>query len=336
MGYFLGFDIGGTKSAALLVDENGSVLAYALVRGRVGDYEDKKYDDLVELIHAAGGQALEQAGVGFEQLTAAGLGIAGYDWLSQRPKFLDAIRRAGLDCTVELVNDALIGLLAGSEQGWGIGLVAGTGCNCWGIDRQRRSGQVTGMGGWMGEAAGSGELVTEALGAVSRAGSMRGPQTSLSDAFCRHTGAKDVTDLLEGLTMNRYDLQPSAAPLVFECADQGDAVAAGLVEWAGRSLGDLAVGVTRQLELQDETFEIVMIGSLWKGSPVLQDRMIEVVHQTAPLARAVRLHEPPVTGAALLALQQAGYDPARLRPALLAAVQTHILTETGSGQGNEA
>ena len=47
--------------------------------------------------------------------------------------------------------------------GWGVAVVAGTGCNAWGWDQSHRIAQMTGMGWWMGEAAGAGELVHEAL-----------------------------------------------------------------------------------------------------------------------------------------------------------------------------
>ena len=61
------------------------------------------------------------------------------------------------------------GLLAGAPEGWGIAVVAGTGCNCWGRDRDHhRIGRMTGMGWQMGEAAGAGELVEEAIRFLAR------------------------------------------------------------------------------------------------------------------------------------------------------------------------
>lgn len=62
-------------------------------------------------------------------------------------------------------------------------LVAGTGCNAWGWDRSRRVGRVTGYVTWLGEGAGASELVGNALCAVSRAWSPRGPATRLTAAF---------------------------------------------------------------------------------------------------------------------------------------------------------
>ena len=110
-----------------------------------------------------------------------------------------AIAPLGLECPLELVNDALIGLAAGAEKGWGIAIVAGTGCNCWGWDEQHHTGRVTGYGPAMAEGAGAGDLVAMAVQAVSLAWSRRGKATALSQAMVELVGARDLDDLIEGL-----------------------------------------------------------------------------------------------------------------------------------------
>ena len=57
----------------------------------------------------------------------------------------------------------------------------------------------------------------------------------------------------------------AAAPIVFVEADRGDLVAMDLIRWAGRELGSLATGVVRQLGLEEAAFDLVLIGSLFKG-----------------------------------------------------------------------
>jgi N-acetylglucosamine kinase-like BadF-type ATPase len=265
--------------------------------------------------------ALVQAGARRDQIAGAGFGIGGLDWPAQVPLMLETIGRLGLRCPLQAVNDAIIGLLAGSEQGWGVAVVAGTGCNCWGIDRQRRTGQVTGLGRWMGEAAGSGELVQAAIVAIARDWTRRGPPTQLTSAFAQLVGAADALDLLEGLGMGRYFIRANAAPLVFEVARRGDPIALDLVRWAGRELGDLAVGVIRQLQFQDEQFEVVLAGSFYKGSPLVAEELEKTVRQVAPGARLVRLHAPPVIGGALLGMELAGIDARTMRVEMIRSVE---------------
>ena len=98
-----------------------------------------------------------------------------------------------------------------------------------------------------------------------------------------------------------YNLEAAAAPLVFRAAAEGDAVAEGLVRWAGHELGELANAVIRQLGFEQLEFDVVQTGSLWKGSPLLSEAMLERLHPCAPGARLVGLSASPVYGAIMLA-----------------------------------
>ena len=81
------------------------------------------------------GQALRTAGITIADLGGAGFGVSGYDWPSEKEPTLKAISVLGIEAPVEVVNDTILGLLAGSAEGWGIALVSGTGCNGRGRDR---------------------------------------------------------------------------------------------------------------------------------------------------------------------------------------------------------
>jgi N-acetylglucosamine kinase-like BadF-type ATPase len=302
-GFFLGADVGGTKTHALVADERGEALGFG--EAGPGNPDNVGYDGLLDVLQDSVRTALEQAGVSLSQVQGAGFGVGGFDWPTQRDALIGVVRRLGLSCPVEVVNDAIIGLLAGAREGWGVAVVAGTGCNCWGWDRDHRVGRVTGLGREMGEAAGAAELVEEAVRAVSRAWSCRGPSTLLTGRFMDHTGAQDVEDLLSGLSSGRYALGAETAPLIFRVADEGDSVARATIAWAGVELGNLALGVIRQLGIGDEAFEVVLVGSLYDGGPMLVEPMRAAITAEAPLAHLVRLTAPPVVGGVLLGMQQA-------------------------------
>jgi N-acetylglucosamine kinase-like BadF-type ATPase len=223
---------------------------------------------------------------------------------------------------VGAVNDALIGLLAGSAEGWGVAVVSGTGCNCWGWDRTRQHvGQVTGSGLSMGEGAGGSEVVAKAVQAVAHAWTRRGPATRLTEALLKHTGARSAEDLLEGLCTARIWLDASAAPLVFEASAAGDEVARGLVRWAGQELGELANAVIRQLEFEGLRFDVVLVGSMYDAGPALIEPMQDTIQALAPGARLAKLTCPPVVGAVLLGMEQAGVDVSRVREILIRSTQ---------------
>ncbi len=317
MRYFLGIDIGNTKSHAVIADELGQCLGFGLAGP--GSWEAIGWEAAVRVLHDIVDQALAGAGIGIEAVAGAGFGYAGYDWPEDRPGHVAMIDTLGLGSTpYTLGNDTLVGLVAGAEQGWGVVVVAGTSNNCRGRDRFGREGRVTGSGYRFGEYGGAAEVVGKAIQAIGLSWTKRGPATALSDAFVALTGAADVADLLAGLIRDRYQLWPDAAPVVFQLALEGDDVARGIITWAGEELGGLANGVIRQLDLTGETFDVVLSGSLYKGGPPLTDPMRRTIHAVAPGATLVRLRVPPVVGGVLLGMEQVGLNTAAVRPTLVA------------------
>jgi len=302
--YFLGIDIGSTKSHALIADGAGQILGFG--QAGAGNYQVVDYPGMAAALRQVTTQSLALAGLTIDQITYAGLGISGYDWPSQRPQMIRTIHEAGLVAPLEIVNDAVLGLLAVASDTWGVALVAGTGSNCWGRDQHGREGRVTGEGSHFGEYGGAGDLVIMALQAVSRAWSRRGPATALSDSFIAATGARDLDDLLEGLALQYYHLGAEIAPLVFQVAHEGDRVAQELIALAGHELADLAIGVIRQLNFERQVFDVVLVGGLYNGGELFTEPLRAAIHAVAPGARLTRLTAPPVVGGVLLAMEQHG------------------------------
>jgi N-acetylglucosamine kinase-like BadF-type ATPase len=258
-------------------------------------------------------------------VAGAGFGISGYDWPGERAPHEAAIAALALGCPYTLVNDAMIGLVAGAEAGWGLAIVAGTGANCWGRNREGRIGHTTGGAEMLGEYGGADTIVPGAIRVVSRAYTKRGPETALTGALVAYAGARDAGDLLEGLFMGRYEIGTDACPLIFRAAADGDTVAHQLIVWAGRELGSLCAGVARQLGLEREAFEVVEIGSLFGASSLLEQEMMGALQAVAPGARATRLTVPPVVGAVLLGMEAGGNNDKD------AIHRFHRLTTTDSG-----
>jgi len=86
-------------------------------------------------------------------------------------------------------------------------------------------------------------------------------------------------------------------------------VANELIHWAGYELGELATCVIRQLEFEALEFDVVLVGSMFDGGLLLIEPMRQTIHALAPGARLVRLTVPPVIGAVLLGMEQAGMQP---------------------------
>lgn len=315
MTYFLGVDVGASKSHALVADQSGQVVGSG--QGGPGNHESIGIDGFSDVLHGIVNQALEAAGVNRDQIAGMGLGIAGYDWPSDYEPHRQVIDSLKLNAPYELVNDAVIGLIAGTRDGWGVSVVCGTGNNCRGRDAAGREGRVAGVGGWTAEHGGGSDLTRKAVQAIWLEWSKRGPATLLTPKFLDHVGVDNALELIEGLSRGRFYLGAAQAPLVFEVARAGDAVALECIRWVGRELGDMAVGVIRQLAFEKLDFEVVLTGSLYKGSSLIAESMQAIIHAVAPKARLVYLNAPPVVGGVLLGMQQAGVDFKPLRETLV-------------------
>jgi N-acetylglucosamine kinase-like BadF-type ATPase len=305
MPYYLGVDLGSTKTHTLIVDETGRALGFA--NSGPGNHEDVGYEGMLDALQSGLEQALGRAGLGRADITGAGFGVAGYDWPSESPATAAVIDKLRLNAPYIYVNDTVPGLVAGSEEGWGVVVVSGTGSNCRGWDREhKREGRVSGHGVMMGEGAGASELVHRTMQVIGYAWSKRGPMTALADAFIQYAGAKDLEDLIRGYTVFEYSIGADAAPIIFQVAADGDAAASELIHWAGIENGEMANAVIRQLGFEDLEFDVVMAGSMFEGGPMMIDPMREMICNFAPGARLVRLNVPPVLGAVLLGMEAAG------------------------------
>jgi N-acetylglucosamine kinase-like BadF-type ATPase len=273
------------------------------------------------------------ANLDITQISGAGLGLAGYDWPTQRDMLLETIRPLGLQCPLELVNDATLGIFAGATQGWGVSVVSGTGCNCrgWGKDRHSQGRMVGGAPQWSGEYAGGYDILMRAMRAVTFEWGRRGPATALTPAFLQKTGANNLDDLIEGLYLEKYAIDGSYVLLVFEIAAQGDPEALKVLEWAGDQLGQMACGVIRQLSLENEPVQVVLIGSVFDGHPLMTESMRQTILAVAPGAQLVRLTAPPVVGAVLLGMEQIiGRNAYQCHASLLASAKAVLAKSQAS------
>ena len=325
MKYYLGVDVGGSKTHALIADETGQALGFA--SGGGGNWEGVGYDGLTRVLQDVIGRSTEQAGIKSGQLSGAGMGLGGYDWPSEHQDHLNAIHKViSPDCPLEIVNDATLGILAGATEGWGVSVVAGTGCNArgWSRDHHRQGRAVGGGSRWSGEYAGGYDIVARAMQAVSFEWLKRGPATALTQLFMAHFSAPTLDDLVEGVYLHRYEFDSLLVLKVFEIARQGDPQAQAVMHWAGHELGEMAVGVINQLAIQSDLFEVVLIGSLHGNSSILDTSLQETILAVAPHASFVRLTVPPVVGGVLLGMEAAGNNGHSIRYHLISTTAAFL------------
>jgi len=306
MKYFLGIDVGSSKTHALIVDETGRCLGFGKAGG--GNHQGAGYDGLENVVRESFEGTKKTSGVDSADIVGAGFGVAGYDFPSDREKHLRAISTLGLVCTVEVVNDGWNGLFAGATRGVGVNVTSGSSNNCRGRNKDGKEGRIVGNGSMFGEFGGAIEIVQRGLQIVNHAWTKRIPPTKLTQIFIDATGAGDEMDLMEGLSSERYHLFPFLAMEIIKAAQNGDTSATEILQWTGEELGWLAVSVARQIEMENDKVEIIQSGSVFEAGEIIVNPMRNIVMKHLPKAKLIRLDGPPVVGAVILGMEQAGFD----------------------------
>jgi N-acetylglucosamine kinase-like BadF-type ATPase len=315
MRYFLGIDVGSSKTHALIADETGHCLGFG--KAGSGNHQNAGYDGLTNVLKKSFEGACEMSGIGEDLIAGAGFGIAGYDFPSQREDHLQAITHLGLKCPVEIINDGANGLISGTSHGVGVNLTAGSGTNCRGRGKNGKEGRIVGNGPVFGEFGGAIEIVYRAMQVVNYAWIKRIAPTRLTEIFLEATGAKDEIDLMEGISNEDYHLFPFIAVEILNAAREGDHAALDVIRWSGEELGWLAVSVARQIEMENEEIEIVQSGSIFEAGELIMEPMRSIVMKNLPKAKLLRLDGPPVVGPLMLGMQMAGIDPYPMRRKLI-------------------
>ena len=314
MKLFLGVDVGGSRTRALIADGEGRALGYG--ETGAGSHEMVGYKGLREAAERSSLQAIRRAGAAPKDIVCMGAGVAGYDWPSERETTLEALSFLGTSCPIMAVNDSALGLAAVADEG--INLTAGTSNNCYGRWKGR-TGSLAGAGFPAGEEGGAMEIALLAYRAINHERIRRGPATAVTRAVLDTVGLRDSGALVEAITQGRLSIDPGWATLVFRAFREGDSVAESIVRREGRELGESALAVMRQIGLDLEpsgtAFDLVLSGSLFKLEPALSEEVEAVVRPSAPGGRLVPLECPPVVGAVALAMIAMGDDagPARTR-----------------------
>jgi N-acetylglucosamine kinase-like BadF-type ATPase len=306
MKYFLGIDVGSSKTHALITDETGQCIGFGRSGG--GNHQGVGYERLDNVLKESFERAKQMSGVENAQIVAAGFGVAGYDFPSDRAGHLQAIATLGLSCPVDVVNDGMNGLLAGATRGIGVNVTAGSSNNCRGRNQYGKVGRIVGNGIRFGEFGGALEIMERGLQMVNYAWIKRIPPTVLTKIYIEAVDAKDEMDLMEGLSSGRYHLFTYLAIKVIEAARDGDSAARDVIRWAGEELGWLAVSVARQIEMENEEVEIIQSGSVFEAGEIIIDPMRDLVLKRCPKAKMIRLDGPPAVGAVILGMEQVNFD----------------------------
>ena len=311
MGVILGVDGGNSKTELLAATVAGEPVAY--VRGPGSNSHGLGAEGsaavLATLLERAALEGTADCGAFF---------LCGADLPSDIAELTAAVTRRGWVRRALVDNDTFALLRTGTDRGDAVAVVCGAGINCVGRTADGRTARYPSLGWETGDWGGSEMLGREVLFHAARALDGRGEQTALVDVVRAHfrLPVAEVGAALHYRRM-RHERLGELAPVVLAAAAGGDAVARSLVARLAEEVTLLAQKALRDLGLSGA--DIVLGGGMLRGGLLVE----EVVARLPAGTRPVVVTEPPVLGAALAALDEAGAPPyaaARLRDAFRAGL----------------
>ena len=302
-------DGGATKTDLALVAADGSLLA--LERGPMSSPHylglEGSLDVLASLLeHAAGEAGLPPDDGPVTEL--AELLMAGVDLPSEVKDFHAAVGARGWSSRTIVDNDTFAILRAGTEQGWGVAVVCGTGINCVGVAPDGRHARFPALGTITGDWGGGYDVGAAAVSAAARSEDGRGDKTNLEQAVPSYFGLATPTELAEAIHHDQIAHRRigELPPVVFAEAAR-DQVAAAIVQHLADEVVALARVALERLDLTHEPVEILLGGGLLRPGNGTLEAAIETGLSAVGDAITVRNTEsPPIVGAALLGLDELG------------------------------
>jgi N-acetylglucosamine kinase-like BadF-type ATPase len=308
MSSVLGMEGGGDHSHAIVSDMSGAVLGVG-VNDDPSNWEDVGIEAAAAAIRSCIREALAGAGIEVSAVVASVIAIGGMDFPMDAQRLSGIPGALGLSEPCTIVNDAFAAMRAGTDQPFGVVVLAGNGSVVAGRDPAGEEYRTLGLGPLFGDLGSETDISQAAVTAFAEAFTGRGPQTALTDLMCGAAGMRAPIEFLDAASRGRISLASFASAVLAAAAD-GDAVASAILVRAGEALGDSAVHVVRRLQMQDVTFDLVLAGSMVRAeSSLLVDSLAAKVRPVASAARVVRLQDPPVVGAVLMAMELSGATP---------------------------
>lgn len=300
--YFLGVDVGGTKTAAVIADETGQVLSLKIGKG--SNYQGCGIEESYKRANQTIESVCKEIGIEKQDIQNAYLGIAGVDLDYDIQIIKGILKRIDLPC-YDFENDGLIALRSGTDDGKGILITCGTGSISFGNNGERiiRKG---GFSTFFGEQLGARHFARLSASAMMRSKDGRGPKTLMNGILVdkyQITIEEMMKAYIPDVTYSGPDPVITLIQVVYQAARQNDYLAMKILIEISQEVINIC-----QSFRADMTFippiPLVLEGTVFKrADAILLDMIRSGVGEEYNL---IIPNHDPVTGAVLFALEGNG------------------------------
>lgn len=285
----IGIDGGGSRTRGVLY-QGDKELAYAETGtarvGSVGSVESS--ERLLNLIRdlcksaKISGDAIESIVIGL-----AGVWLRGEQMRSEQLLKLFARERKIEFDNLLVTSDAAIALEGAFQGDVGIVLIVGTGTIAIG---KTAAGELVRCGGWGIELSDEGSgawLGREGLTAVARSFDGRGKQTALADMIVKLFPVikpEEPRTLVSAYNERMFEY-PTIAPMVMECAEQGDEVCLDIIDRATSALMEMLDALANRHFEKEKSVKVACLGGIMESDTILARKITEKLGESKHLVK---------------------------------------------------
>ncbi len=300
----MGFDVGGTKTACVLIDETGRVLGKGF--GGSGNTNFIPLDIATQSFTDAIESARAMAGINNLKVDCVVVGTEP----DPAPVAMLIARLSGCHRILHR-KEGECSMVGGLVAKVGLSLICGTGSVGWGRNARGES-SMTSCWGPIGDEGSAYDIARRGVNAAFWAWDGRGPKTMLVDmllAMFDQTDLREVCTPLYTSPNLRKDFA-SLAALVTEAADKDDAVALQVLRDGAAQIAHFLATCADNLGMGGDAYLVASSNSgLVMGSDCRYFNLIrEELQKLHPAAELVKPKFDPVVGAGLIALDEIGVE----------------------------
>jgi glucosamine kinase len=301
----IGIDGGGSKTHAMVADEQGHIIAETVGPGSA--VRPGKAEDSANVIADVVSDALASCEMTHVTPRVLSIGVAGAGREAERQQLWQALVSRDLAAELVIHSDFSVALDDAFGDGPGVLLISGTGSVAFG---RGPTGSTARCGGWgpvCGDEGSGAWMGRRALSVVTAAADGREPETALTGAILTAAQINETSDLIGWAADANPAQLASLAPIVLSVADSGDLRANAIVSLVVEELVLHVRALARQL-FGDEraSLPIALSGGMLTRGTTLRKRLEHRLKSAVPGGQLRTEVVIPARGAVRAALRILG------------------------------
>src|SRR5450432_1513261 len=251
----LGVDGGATKTQALALDENGTILGKAVLGPC--NYHNIGLSRALDVLGNVSRMALDG-----KRADIAVYCVCACDSDIDERRLTDGLTAVDLSARLVCTNDSFAALRAGTARPYGVAVICGTGFNACGIAPDGQRAHLYSQGALTGDWGGGYSIGEAIFAAVYRADEGRAQATILTPMLLEALDFPDLRSLSYRITDHSISnsMVAALAPLAFEAAEAGDDVARGIIIRQGDEIVTAELAILRRLGMTDVPVDVIVAG----------------------------------------------------------------------------